>query len=68
MTDVLDRLGWKGWRMGVPGPAGPCGTVSNLEGGGQHSFGGSLGATERRVYVLRGASRRLRTSCSPRTA
>jgi hypothetical protein len=44
----------------VRGPAGrPCGTVSNLEGGGQRSFGGSLDATERRVFVFRSAARRL---------
>jgi hypothetical protein len=51
---LLDRSGWAGWtttlRLDVS--PGPCGSVSNLGGGGHRSIAGSLDEQGRRVTVF----------------
>jgi hypothetical protein len=58
---LLDRSGWTGWTAEVnPGlGAGPCGSVSGIGGDGRRYIAGSLDADGRRVFVGRGASRRI---------
>jgi hypothetical protein len=58
---LLDRSGWTGWSVIVRGSRthGPCGTLSNLNGGGQRTFGGSYDAAARHIIVWRSASRRI---------
>jgi hypothetical protein len=55
---LLGIQGWTGWKPEVQRPlAGPCGTVSGLDGSGRRSIGGSLDAS-RRVVIVSGAESR----------
>ena len=56
---LLDRSGWTGWTtwLRTDVAAGPCGTVSNLGGGGRRSIAGSLDEDGRRVMVFGGPPR-----------
>jgi hypothetical protein len=56
---LLDRSGWTGWTtwLRTDVAAGPCGTVSNLGGGGRRSIAGSLDEGGRRVMVFGGPPR-----------
>jgi hypothetical protein len=55
---LLDQQGWIGWQAKVQAVGtGPCGTVSNLDGGGHRQIGGALDPTRRLVIVSHSAAR-----------
>jgi hypothetical protein len=54
----LRTQGWTGWKPEIQRPmAGPCGTVSGLDGGGRRSIEGSLDA-DRRIVIVSGTASR----------
>jgi hypothetical protein len=55
---LLDQQGWVGWKTQVQTPlAGPCGTVSLLDGSGRRSILGSLDTSRHVVIVSESAAR-----------
>jgi hypothetical protein len=55
---LLAETGWVGWRAKIQSPlAGPCGTVSSLDGSGKRRIDGALDPSQRLVFVSGAASR-----------
>jgi Sigma-70 region 2 len=56
---LLDRSGWTGWTTWLRPDvaAGPCGSVSDLGGGGRRSIAGALDEAGHRVMVFGGPPR-----------
>jgi hypothetical protein len=58
---VLDRSGWTGWTVRARSDRGdgPCGSVSYIAGNGRRYISWNLDADGTRVFVARGAGRRI---------
>lgn len=58
VQQLLDRQGWSGWKPEVRSPsAGPCASVSLLDGSGRRSIQGALDSTRHVIIVSTGAAR-----------
>ena len=66
LQQLLDRSGWTGWTTWLRPDVspGPCGSVSNLGGGGRRGIAGSLDEAGHRVMIFGGPPRRPKTCCT----